>query len=75
MNDQVVLRGAARTIHDLMNNRYIQSVIIDIGNSVGYVTLSKLQWLQDPSEITGDNRNNVRREIGRHFRNKKREFF
>jgi hypothetical protein len=28
-----------------------------------------LQWLQDPSEINGDNLNNVR-----HFRNKKREY-
>jgi hypothetical protein len=34
---------------------------------------AKLQWLQDPSEINGDNLNNVRREASRHFRNKKRE--
>jgi hypothetical protein len=34
----------------------------------------KLQWLQDPSEINGDNLNNVRREASRHFRNKKREY-
>jgi predicted small metal-binding protein len=33
----------------------------------------KLQWLQDPSEINGDNLNNVRREISRHFRNNRRE--
>jgi uncharacterized protein (UPF0297 family) len=33
-----------------------------------------LQWLQDPSEINGDNLNNVRREASRHFRNKKREY-
>jgi hypothetical protein len=32
-----------------------------------------LQWLQDPSEINGDNLNNLRRETSRHFRNKKRE--
>jgi hypothetical protein len=32
-----------------------------------------LQWLQDQSEINEDNRNNKRREAGRHFRNKKRE--
>jgi hypothetical protein len=32
---------------------------------------AKLQWLQDPSEINGDNLNNVRREAGRYFRNKK----
>jgi hypothetical protein len=35
---------------------------------------SKLQWLQDPSKINGDNLNNVRREASRHFRNKKREY-
>jgi hypothetical protein len=33
---------------------------------------AKLQWLQDPSEINGDNLNNVRREASRYFRNKKR---
>jgi hypothetical protein len=33
-----------------------------------------LQWLQDPSEINGDNLNNVRCEASRHFRNKKREY-
>jgi hypothetical protein len=32
---------------------------------------AKLQWLQDPSEIIGDNLNNIRRETSRHFRNKK----
>jgi hypothetical protein len=35
---------------------------------------AKLQWLQDPSEINGDNPNNIRREASRHFRNKKREY-
>jgi hypothetical protein len=35
---------------------------------------TKLQWLQDPSEINGDNLKNVRRETSRHFRNKKREY-
>jgi hypothetical protein len=35
---------------------------------------AKLQWLQDPSEINGNNLNNVRREASRHFRNKKREY-
>jgi hypothetical protein len=29
--------------------------------------------LQDPSEINGDNLNNVRREASRHFRNRKRK--
>jgi hypothetical protein len=35
---------------------------------------AKLQWLQHPSEINGDNLKNVRREGSRHFRNKKREY-
>jgi hypothetical protein len=35
---------------------------------------AKLQWLQDPSKINGDNLNNVRREASRHFRNKKWEY-
>jgi hypothetical protein len=35
---------------------------------------AKLQWLHDPSEINGDNLNNVRREASRHFRTKKREY-
>jgi CRISPR/Cas system-associated protein Csx1 len=35
---------------------------------------AKLQWLQDPSEINGDNLDNVRREARRQFRNKKREY-
>jgi hypothetical protein len=33
----------------------------------------KLQWLQDPSEINGDNLNNIRHEASRHFGNKERE--
>jgi hypothetical protein len=32
-----------------------------------------MHWLQDPSEINGDNLNNVRREDSRYFRTKKRE--
>jgi hypothetical protein len=34
----------------------------------------KLQWLQNPSEINGDNLKNERRKTSRHFRNKKREY-
>jgi hypothetical protein len=33
-----------------------------------------LHWLQDPSEINGDNLNNIRCETSRHFRNKKWEY-
>jgi hypothetical protein len=33
-----------------------------------------LQGLQDPSEINGDNLNNVRREASRSLRNKMREY-
>jgi hypothetical protein len=35
---------------------------------------AKLQWLQNLSEINGDNLNNVRCEASRHFRYKKREY-
>jgi hypothetical protein len=35
---------------------------------------AKLQWLRDPSEINGNNLNNVRREANRYFRNKKRDY-
>jgi hypothetical protein len=31
---------------------------------------TKLQWLQDPREINGDNLNNIRCETSRHFRKK-----
>jgi hypothetical protein len=33
-----------------------------------------LQWLQDPSEINGDNLKTVRLEASRYFRNEKREY-
>jgi hypothetical protein len=35
---------------------------------------AKLQFLQDPSEINGDNLNNIRRESSSHFRNRKTEY-
>jgi hypothetical protein len=35
---------------------------------------AKLQWLQDPSDANEDNLSDVRREAGRHCRNKKREY-
>jgi hypothetical protein len=34
---------------------------------------AKLQWLQNPNQINGDNLKNLRRETSRIFRNKKRE--
>jgi hypothetical protein len=33
-----------------------------------------LQWLQDPSQINGDDLNNIRHETSRHFGNKKKEY-
>jgi len=33
---------------------------------------AKIQWLQDPSQSNVDNLNKVRREVSRHFRNKKK---
>jgi hypothetical protein len=35
---------------------------------------AKLQWLQDPSEINGDNLRIVRREASTYFRNKRRGY-
>jgi hypothetical protein len=35
---------------------------------------AKLQWLQEPSEINGDNLNNVTCEASKHFRKEKREY-
>jgi hypothetical protein len=35
---------------------------------------SKLQWLQNPSQIDGDNLQNLRHETSRTFRSKKREY-
>jgi hypothetical protein len=35
---------------------------------------AKLQWLQNPSQVNGDNMDNVRREASRTFRTKKREY-
>jgi hypothetical protein len=32
---------------------------------------AKLQWLQDPNQIYGDNLNNIRHEASRRVRNKK----
>jgi hypothetical protein len=34
----------------------------------------KLQWLQDPSEANEDNLSDVRQDVSRHCRNKKREY-
>jgi hypothetical protein len=36
--------------------------------------LAKLQWLQDLSQIYGDNLNNIRPEASRNFTNKKWEY-
>jgi len=34
--------------------------------------LAKMQWVQDPSQSNADNLNSVRRDVSRHFRNKKK---
>jgi len=33
-----------------------------------------MQWIQDPSQSNVDNLNNVRHEVSRHFRNKKKTY-
>jgi len=35
---------------------------------------AKMQWIQDPSQSNVDNLNNVRRQVSRHFRNKKKAY-
>jgi len=35
---------------------------------------AKIQWIQDPSQSNVDNLNKVRREVGRHFRNRKKAY-
>ena len=35
---------------------------------------AKMQWIQDPSQSKVDNLNNVRLEVSRHFRNKKKAY-
>ena len=35
---------------------------------------AKTQWIQDPSQSNVDNLNNVRREVSRHLRNKKKTY-
>jgi len=35
---------------------------------------AKMQWMQDPSQSNVDIRNNVRREVSRHFRDKKKAY-
>jgi hypothetical protein len=37
-------------------------------------TQAKLQWLQDPSEVNGNNLSDIRREASRHFRIEIREY-
>ena len=33
-----------------------------------------MQWIQDPSQSSADNLNNVRRDSSRHYRNKKKAY-
>jgi hypothetical protein len=35
---------------------------------------AKMQWIQDPSRSNADNLNSVRRDVSRHFRNKKKAY-
>jgi len=35
---------------------------------------AKIQWIQDPNQSNVDNLNKVRREVSRHFRNKKKAY-
>jgi len=47
------------------------------GECLGFLHQRKqdeMQWAQDTSQINVDNRNNVRREASRNFRNKKKAY-
>jgi uncharacterized protein YaaR (DUF327 family) len=46
----------------------------ECSKSVDQRKQSKLQWLQDPSEINGDYLNNIRHETSKRFRNIQREY-
>jgi hypothetical protein len=35
---------------------------------------AKMQWIQDSSQSNLDNLNNVKRDVSRHFRNKKKAY-
>ena len=63
------------------------SVKIDIYNILNFISMkneeclgfldqrkrAKMQWVKDPCQSNVDNLNSVRREVSRHFRNKKKE--
>ena len=36
--------------------------------------LAKMQWIREPSQSNVDNLSNVRRDVSRHFRNKKKAY-
>jgi hypothetical protein len=38
------------------------------------VKQAKLQWMQEPSDVTEGNLSDVKREASRHFRKKKRKY-
>jgi hypothetical protein len=41
---------------------------------IGHRKQAEVQWLQNPSQINGDNLQNLRRETSRTFRSKKRKY-
>jgi hypothetical protein len=47
--------------------------VLKINRPIDQWKQAKLQWLQNPSQISGDNLQNLRCETSRRFRNKKRE--
>jgi hypothetical protein len=83
---EVEINSAWETIGDnikisaIESRRYFQLKKHNIWFDKGCLKLlhqrkkAKLQWLQYPSEVNGDNLNNVRREASRHFKNKEREY-
>jgi hypothetical protein len=54
--------------------RVAANVLKGCSELLGNRKQAKLQWLQDPSTINGDNLDNIRLETSRNFRNKKKEY-
>ena len=59
-------------LHELKQNTpWFDEECLDF---LGQRKRAKMQWIQDPSQSKVDSLNSVRREVSRHFRNKKKAY-
>ena len=59
-------------LHKLKQNKpWFNEECLDF---LGHRKWAKMQWIQDTSQSKVDNLNSVRREVSRHFRNKKKAY-